>query len=107
MLENDPLVEGISLPNSIQPLIDCEFVDDTDLYLAGNLQNLINVKAALTLLSLAPRARINWDKSTVVWVSHEPGPFDWGLEDNLKWLKPGEMTRYLGFMISFQFSDED
>lgn len=65
VLENDPLVEGISLPNSRELLIDCEFANKINLYLVGNLQNLINVKVALSLFSLAFGAQINWDKSSL------------------------------------------
>ena len=86
---------------------DCKFADDTNLYLVGNLQNLNNARETLELFSTTSRAKINWNKSTTIWVSSEPKTFKWGNEDNLKWLQLGEMIRYLGFMVGFQVSDKD
>ena len=97
VLEKDNRVQGIHLPNSNHLLKDCEFVDDTNWYLAGNLQNLNNAKETLALFSMALGAKINWNKSTAIWVSSKSKTFEWETKDSLKWLQPGKMTRYQGF----------
>jgi hypothetical protein len=102
VLEKDKGVEGILLPGKGNFVIDQEFADDTNLYLADNLTNLNNLKAALNLFTLASGAKINWHKSRAIWVSLDPLAFEWGREENLIWLQPRELTRYLGHMIGFQ-----
>jgi hypothetical protein len=106
MLEKNEDIKGLKLPGSDGDVIDQEYADDTNFYLEGSLQNLNNTKRGLETFCLAAGAKINWNKSHVIWIADTPCPFTWGTDVGLHWLQPGETTRYLGFHIGFQVSAE-
>lgn len=56
--------------------------------------------------SLATGSQIKWNKFYAIWVSHTQRTFEWGVNERLCWLLPGEMTRYLEFMVGFQVTME-
>jgi hypothetical protein len=106
MLDKEAGVKGLKLPGNLDEVIDQEYADDTNLYLEGSLENLNHTKVALETYALASGAQINWNKSQAIWIVPSPRPFEWGREVGLRWMIPGETTRYLGFYIGFQVSAE-
>jgi hypothetical protein len=106
ILEQDVAVTGLKLPENGGAIIDQEYADDTNLYLEGFIQNLDCAKQALGIFASASGAKINWNKSHAIWVAENPIPFNWDKEVGLRWLQPGETTRYLGFHIGFKVSAE-
>ena len=65
--------------------MDVEFVDDTTLYVDGEISNLGRVQNALQVFSDATGASLNWNKSVSLWV---------GVETQLEWY-PGPAFRWL------------
>jgi hypothetical protein len=78
LLEKTDNVQGITLPGNETSITDCEFADDTNLYLEGSQENLSNVKTVLDIFALTAGASINWHKSNAIWVSDTPRDWDWG-----------------------------
>jgi hypothetical protein len=64
----------------------------------------IECKKSLSLVSRkwylnrewTPGAKLNLHKSVGLWLSHNQRTWNWGEEAGMKWLRPGEVTRYLG-----------
>ena len=46
-------------------------------------------------------------KSVGLWVSHMDRAWQWGEESGLKWLLPGQATRYLGYPFGLNISQQD
>jgi hypothetical protein len=59
LLENTKNVQGIILPWNKDTVTDCEFADDTNMYLVGTRENLTNVKIVLNTFATATGASIN------------------------------------------------
>jgi hypothetical protein len=94
-------VKRIILQRNIKTITDCEFVDDTNLYLKESRKNLKYVKIILDTFASAMGANINWHKSNAMWSSTSQRDWDRGEDVNFMWIEKGEMTRYLDFMIGF------
>ena len=71
MYLNSQLVglRGLSVPLSLQDLLDVELADDTALYLDGTEHNLQCVEKAISTFCIAVGAKINWNKSKAFWVN--------------------------------------
>lgn len=95
ILEGDEGAQGIDLPFSNLGDKDQEFVDDTNLYLKGTLDNFNKAKEVLDFFAPIVVANINWHKSNAIRVSEELMPFQLGQNDNLKWLALGKIMHYL------------
>ena len=59
------------MPNSSEELVECEFADDTTLYVQGALENLYRIQKVLEKFCLGSGARLNWNKT--VEFLHELG----------------------------------
>jgi len=88
-------VEGLSLPRGGR-IIDQTFVDDIALYLQGSRSNMDRVQGVLNLFCKASGAKINWNKTAVIWASRRSKNWEWGQEVGLQWVPKGKGVRYLG-----------
>ena len=64
-------IQGLCMPNSSEELVDCEFADDTTLYVQEQLENLYRIQKVLEKFCLGSGARLNWNKT--VEFLHELG----------------------------------
>ncbi|KAG9446646.1 hypothetical protein H6P81_012774 [Aristolochia fimbriata] len=58
------------LPNEELPIV--LFADDTVIFCEGDLEQVANLKAALRLLQITSRQKINWSKTKVIGVNASP-----------------------------------
>ena len=68
------VIQAIALPIANSKVLDAEFVDDTTLYIRGDVVNLDRVHNVLQIFSDATRASLNWNKSVGLWASDKPRP---------------------------------
>ena len=73
------------------------FADDTLLLLDDTPENMDRAIAVINMFSAASGAKLNLHKSTGLWIGQEERTWQWGEAKGLKWLPPGEITRYLGY----------
>jgi hypothetical protein len=97
LLENMENIKRIVLQGGKDTLIDCKFKDNTNLYLEGTSENLMNVKTVLDIFVKVAGASINSHKSNAIWALDNQKTWIWGNKVNLRWLENGETTRCLGF----------
>ena len=71
-------IQGLSIPNTEECLVDSEFANDTALYVKGTEENLYRVEHALTIFCLGLGAKINWNKIVAFWVGESGFP-NWRL----------------------------
>ena len=93
-------LHGLRVPHSHQSVLDIEFVDDTAVYLQGDLENVQKLESGLDIFCKRSNAMINWHKSCAIWLCHEAHP-TWHPNPAFKWLNQGASTKYLGFQIGF------
>ena len=55
----------------------------------------------------ASGAKLNLHKPVGVWIAHMEREWTWGEESGLKWLQPGEVTRYLGYPFGIQITQQE
>ena len=96
-------IKGIILPITQSTLVDIEFVDDTTLYVDGEIGNLSWVQNALQVFSDATGASLNWNKSVGLWVGAQTHPV-WYPGPAFRWLHHGEPVRYLGCMVGIDLT---
>jgi hypothetical protein len=89
-------VKGLSLPNK-SSITNQIFADETLLFLDGTLENMDTTLLVINRFGAASGARLNLHKSVGLWLSQHERTWQWGEEVGLKWLQPGEVTRYLGY----------
>ncbi len=92
-------VEGLSLPKG-GLIRNQTFADDMTLWTPPNLDKAQRV---LTLFNSASGIRINWNKSTAIWVNKNERTWQWGTEVGLKWVPDGEGIKYLGVQVGSHF----
>ncbi|MCO5581971.1 hypothetical protein L7F22_035860 [Adiantum nelumboides] len=102
---HQPALTGLLMQVSDEPdLIDQEYADDTLLFLHYTPDVLDMIRYALERFCVASGARINWDKSYGILAGSQDVP-TWGPMD-FRWLRPGEICRYLGFQVGLDVSPE-
>ncbi len=60
----------------------------------------------LKLFCHASRAKINCHKSVAIWASKKEKTWNWGRDDDLRWVPEGEGTQYLGIQVGFHLPFE-
>ena len=93
------------MPIAQSTILDAEFVDDTTLYVDGEIGNLSKVHNALQNFSEATSASLNWNKLVGVWVGEEPHPVLYP-GSAFRWLHLGEPVRYLGCLFGIDLKSE-
>lgn len=83
------------------------FADDTKLFLDGTRENLDSALNVIHRFEAASGAKLNLHKSIGLWLAQTDRPWQWGEEAGLKWLIPGEMTRYLGYPFGLNIAQKD
>ena len=78
-------IQGLSIPNTHESLVDSDFVDDTALYVKGTEENLYRVEHALTTFCLGSGARLNWNKTVAFWVGESGFP-NWRPHPQFRWI---------------------
>ena len=79
-------------------MLDCEFADDTTLYVVGDDKNLCNVQNVIHDFYDASGAIINWHKSVGFWVGKSVTP-TWCPDVGFRWVPKGFPVRYLGCQV--------
>ena len=102
----DCQVKGLRLPNNSH-ITNQMFADDTLLLLEGTPDNMDKALAVINKFSEASGAKLNLHKSVGVWVAHSERLWTWGEEAGMKWLQPGEVTRYLGYPFEIQLTQHE
>ena len=80
-------------------LLDTKYVDDTTTYVKGDANNLDRLQGAINEFCRGSGAKINWNKPVGIWISNKH-VVNWAPNPKFKWLRRGEVTKYLGFKIS-------
>ena len=99
-------VKGLRLPDN-SFITNQMFADDTPLLLEGVPDNMDKAIAVINKFGRASGAKLNLHKSVGVWVAHTERNWTWGEEEGLKWLQPGEVTRYLGYPFGIHISKHE
>jgi hypothetical protein len=58
-IESSSRIQGLKLPYGEEEVMDYQFVDDTTIYLDGQLQNLQNVECEINFFCLATGSKVN------------------------------------------------
>jgi hypothetical protein len=74
LLAQDVGIKGITIPLTIKEVLDAKFVDDTCLFLKGNINNLVKAEQAIQEFCLPLGAHINWNKTVGLWISQFDPP---------------------------------
>jgi hypothetical protein len=98
-------VEGLALPGGGK-ITDQTFADDTTFYLQGTCSNMERTQKVLSIFCKASGAKINWNKSSVIWASKRDKDWEWGWEVGLQWIPKGKGVRYLGIQVGFHLPPE-
>jgi exonuclease III len=99
-------VKGLRLPDD-STITNQMFADDTLLLLDGTPDNLNKAIEVIKRFGAASGAKLNLHKSIGVWVSHTPRTWNWGEDEGLKWLMPGEVTKYLGYPFGINITQQE
>lgn len=99
-------VQGLRLPDS-SSITNQMFADDTLLLLDGTPENLDRAINVIYRFGAASGAKLNLHKSVGLWISHTERTWQWGEEAGLKWLQPGEVTRYLGYPFGLRIPQKE
>ena len=83
------------------------FADDTLLFLDGTPENLDRALTVINKFGGASRAKLNLHKSVGIWIATVERTWTWGEEAGLKWLKPGEVTKYLGYPFGLHIPQKE
>lgn len=83
------------------------FADDTLLFLDGTRDNMDTALTVINRFGAASGAKLNLHKSVGIWLSQQDRTWQWGEEAGMKWLLPGEVTRYLGYPFGLNISQKD
>lgn len=102
----DNQVQGLHLPDNSK-ITNQMFADDTLLLLDGTSENLDRALEVIKGFGDASGAKLNFHKSIGLWVAHIERPWQWGVEAGLKWLQPGEVTRYLGYPFGLHIAQKE
>ena len=99
-------VQGLRLPDNTV-ITNQMFADDTLLLLDGNKENMDRALTVIHRFGAASGAKLNLHKSVGLWLSDTERTWQWGETAGLKWLKPGEVTRYLGFPFGLRIPQQE
>lgn len=102
----DNQVQGLHLPDNSK-ITNQMFADDTLLLLDGTSENLDRALEVIRRFGDASGAKLNFHKSIGLWVAHTERPWQWGVAAGLKWLQPGEVTRYLGYPFGLHIAQKE
>lgn len=100
------IVKGLQLPDNSH-ITNQMFADDTLLFLDGTPDNLDRALTVINKFGAASGAKLNLHKSVGLWLAHRDRPWTWGEEAGLKWLQPGEVTRYLGYPFGLRIPQKE
>lgn len=89
-------VKGLWLPDKAT-ITNRIFTNDTLLLLDETPDNMDRAIAIIYKFRAASGAKLNLHKSIGLWIAHIERTWQWGGEEGLKWLRLGEVTRYLGY----------
>lgn len=89
-------VQGLRLLDT-STITNQMFADDTLLLLDGTPDNMDRAINVINRFGAASGAKLNLHKSIGLCVSHTERQWQWGETEGLKWLNPGEVTKYLGY----------
>ena len=67
--------------------------------------NLQHVEGALLQFCTTSRDNLNWEKTTVFWVSKELQPY-WAPHPTFQWTQRGVTVRYLGVQVGIDLAPE-
>jgi hypothetical protein len=98
-------VEGLTLPGG-KKIKDQTFADDMALYLQGTRENMERTQRVLDIFCKASGAKVNWNKTAVIWASKREKDWEWGQEVGLQWVPEGKGVRYLGIQVGFHLPPE-
>ena len=99
-------VKGLILPDK-SSITNQMFADDTLLFLDGTKDNMDKALAVITRFGAASGAKLNLHKSVGIWLSQQDRTWSWGEEAGMKWLLPGEVTRYLGYPFGLHIPQKE
>ena len=102
----DNHVRGLQLPDNTF-ITNQMFADDTLLFLDGKIDNMDRALTVISRFGAASGAKLNLHKSVGLWLAQTARPWQWGEEAGLKWLLPGEVTRYLGYPFGLHIPQKD
>ena len=102
----DCQVKGLRLPDNSY-ITNQMFADDTLLLLEGTPDNMNQAIAVINKFGAASGAKLNLHKSVGLWVANIARTWTWGEAEGLKWLQPGEVTRYLGYPFGIQITQQE
>ena len=86
-------IKGIQWPGMEEVVFDCEFPDNTSLYVAGDDKNLCEVQNLIRDFCEASGAIINWHKSVGFWVGEGLTP-TWCPNVVFRWILKGSPVTY-------------
>jgi len=93
-------VEGLTLPRG-RKIRDQTFADDTALYFQSTCENMERTQKVLDIFCKASGAKVNWNKTAVIWANKREKDWEWGQEVGLQWIPEGKGVRYLGIQVGF------
>lgn len=99
-------VKGLRLPDN-SFITNQMFADDTLLLLEGKKDNMERAINVINRFGAASGAKLNLQKSIGLWIAHTDRPWQWGDEEGLKWIKEGEVTRYLGYPFGLRIPQQE
>ena len=99
-------IKGLQWPWLEEQIVDCQFANDTALYLQGSSDNLSRVQQAIDTFCYASGTIINWNKSMGFWVGSIVNPV-WCPQEGFQWIPHGKPIRYLGCQVGINISPED
>ena len=99
-------VKGLQLPDK-SSITNQMFADDTLLFLDGTRDNMDRALTVITKFGVASGAKLNLHKSVGIWIADAERNWTWGEEAGLKWIGPGEVTRYLGYPFGLHIPQKE
>jgi exonuclease III len=99
-------VKGLKLPDNTS-ITNQMFADDTLLFLDGTKDNMDKALNVINRFGAASGAKLNLHKSVGLWLSQHERNWQWGEEAGMKWLLPGEVTRYLGYPFGLNIPQKE
>ena len=103
---SDNQVKGLQLPDNTF-ITNQMFADDTLLFLDGTIDNMDRALTVINRFGAASGAKLNLHKSVGLWLAQTARTWQWGEEAGMKWLLPGEVTRYLGYPFGLHIPQKE
>ena len=99
-------VQGLRLPDNTA-ITNQMFADDMLLLLDGTKDNMDRAFIVINRFGAASGAKLNLHKSVGLWLAPTERDWEWGETEGLKWLLPGEVTRYLGYPFGLRIPQQE